>query len=167
MSAIDEVSDAAEPRAHADFDAAAAWRTYGPSAVAFATVLVGPDHAHDVMASAFLRVQAAASRTTIRDVRSYLLRAVANEARGHHRQVRRRLVRDRAALAPATAPGPESNADVRRAIRSLTVRQRAVVFLVYWEDLTEAAVAELLGISTGTTHRLLVTARQHLRSSLQ
>jgi DNA-binding CsgD family transcriptional regulator len=45
------------------------------------------------------------------------------------------------------------------ALAALSARQRTVLVLRYWEDLTEAGIAELLGCSPGT-----VTA--HLRAGL-
>jgi RNA polymerase sigma-70 factor (sigma-E family) len=52
----------------------------------------------------------------------------------------------------ATAEGPEHAArhDLRLAVRRLPKRQRAVVVLRYFEDLTEREVADLLGCSVGT-----------------
>lgn len=149
------------------FDADAVWRAHGPDAVRFATVLVGPVDAHDIVVDAFVRVAAVATLSEVANVRSYLLRAVANQARSHQRAFRRRLRRDVSALGPDSVVAVETDVDVRRAIRALTVRQRAAVYLVYWEDFTEAAVAEVLCVSTGTAHHLLATARARLRRSLR
>jgi RNA polymerase sigma-70 factor (sigma-E family) len=60
-------------------------------------------------------------------------------------------------------------ADVRHdlavALATLTPRQRAVVVLRYFEDLTEAQTADLLGCTVGTvksqTHKALARLRQH------
>ena len=46
--------------------------------------------------------------------------------------------------------GIDARADFRLALAALPPRQRAVIVLRYWEDLSEAAVAELLGCSLGT-----------------
>lgn len=46
--------------------------------------------------------------------------------------------------------GIDARADFRLALAGLPPRQRAVIVLRYWEDLSEAAVAELLGCSLGT-----------------
>jgi RNA polymerase sigma factor (sigma-70 family) len=53
------------------------------------------------------------------------------------------------------------------AIGRLSVRQRAVVYLTYWDDLDPAATAELLGISEGSVRRHLARARANLRRTLR
>ena len=49
---------------------------------------------------------------------------------------------------------------------NLSLAQRAVIYFVYWEDLTERDVASVLGISLGSAHRHLVRARANLRKAL-
>jgi RNA polymerase sigma factor (sigma-70 family) len=51
-------------------------------------------------------------------------------------------------------------------VQRLSLRQRAVVFLTYWEDLGPASVAELLGISEGAVRRHLARARARLKEVL-
>ncbi|GAB2752008.1 SigE family RNA polymerase sigma factor [Streptomyces bullii] len=70
---------------------------------------------------------------------------------------RKRRVTEALTAAPPERAGPEdavSRADERGALLSalaqLPPRQRAVVVMRYWEDLSEAEVAEVLGCSTGT-----------------
>ncbi|WP_049794842.1 sigma-70 family RNA polymerase sigma factor [Micromonospora aurantiaca (nom. illeg.)] len=50
------------------------------------------------------------------------------------------------------------------ALRRLTTRQRAVVVLRHYEDLTEAQVAEVLGCSVGTVKRHGHEAVRRLRN---
>ena len=53
---------------------------------------------------------------------------------------------------------------IRRALAALTPRQRAVVVLRYFEDLTEREAADVLGVSVGTvksqTHLALLRLRE-------
>ncbi len=51
---------------------------------------------------------------------------------------------------PTEHPDAERNLDLRSALARLPRRQRAVIVLRFYEDLTEAAVAELMGVSVGT-----------------
>ncbi len=66
-----------------------------------------------------------------------------------------------------TAPIVEPAVDLRRQIAALSLQQRAVVFFTYWEDMTIPAIADLLGLSSGTVHRNLTRARAQLRKALQ
>jgi RNA polymerase sigma-70 factor (ECF subfamily) len=61
---------------------------------------------------------------------------------------------------------PDSSADARRALATLSPQQRAVVYLTYWEDQSPSQIAELLSISEGTVRKQLARARDHLRRIL-
>jgi RNA polymerase sigma factor (sigma-70 family) len=52
--------------------------------------------------------------------------------------------------------------DVWDALGRLSLQERAVVFLTYWEDLNEADVATRLGVSDRTVRRRLEKARSTL-----
>lgn len=143
------------------------WRAHGPTALRLATVLVGPADAHDVTVSAFLRVTSSPALAEIEVFRSYLLRAIRNEAQSMFRSRLRRRRRDLAAVPERVAKDPAGDVDLRAAIVGLGLRQRTVLFLAYREDMTEAVVAETLGLSRGTVHRDLQRARDRLRKALQ
>ena len=145
----------------------AAWQELGPAALRLATVLVGPDDAHDITVAAFLRVLQAPAWASVGNQRAYLLRAVTNAAHDHRRQTDRRRRRDIAAVLIESAPGHDPfHIEVRQRLAQLSIEQRAVVFFTYWEDMTEAAIAQLLQISTGTVHRNLARAKARLRRTL-
>lgn len=53
------------------------------------------------------------------------------------------------------APAVEAKLDLHDELRRLTPRERACLVLRYYDDLTVAAIADTLGISTGTVKRYL------------
>lgn len=141
------------------------WELHSGELVRYATLLVGPDDAADVVSMAFAKVSRSA--TAIEQVRPYLFRTVTTVALDQHRSRRRRQVRDLHAVLPPAVAAHETNLDVRRAIASLSVQQRAVVYFTYWEDLDAAAIGDLLDISTDSVRTHLARARDHLRKALR
>ncbi len=133
----------------------------------FATVLVGPVDAHDITVEAFLRAAPALDGDTVTNPRAYLMRTVANHANDLRRSRERRWRRDLAAVGPTSTAGPDTFLDVRRAVSSLSLSQRTVIYFVYWEDLSERDIAALLQVAPGTVRRHLVRARLHPRKALQ
>jgi RNA polymerase sigma-70 factor (sigma-E family) len=113
------------------------------------------NQAEDIAAEAFAKVYVRWSKGQVRDVGAYLRRAVANEANSKLR--RRYLERREASRRTGDERGvrllDEDAADrdeVWAAIRRLPDRQRHAVVLRYYEDLSEAETAEILGCSVGT-----------------
>ncbi|MDG4823835.1 SigE family RNA polymerase sigma factor [Asanoa sp. WMMD1127] len=84
---------------------------------------------------------------------------------------RRRLVDQPHAAPPERAVADQAVSDkdteltVRQALRRLTPRQRAVLVLRYFEDLTEAQTAEVLGCSVGTVKSNTRDALARLRAT--
>lgn len=143
-----------------------AYRHHAAALIRFATVLVGPDEAQDVVAAALVRVLGR-QPASITSLKGYLYQAVANQARNHLRGESRRRNRESHALhAAGPVFQPEPHPEVRAAVERLSVRQRAVVYLTYWEDMTDEAVAQHLGIGAGSVRRHLARARRHLRGAL-
>lgn len=145
-----------------------------PRLMRIATLLVGPHDAQDVVAAAVGSVIATKRWESIQAPGSYLTRSVYHAACSHLRKRNRRRARETAAAAlSATAKTDSHDADtaqretVRAALRDLSPRQRSVVYLHYWEDLTLDATAAELGISKGSVHRHLDRAKQVLRTALK
>ena len=135
--------------------------------VRFATGLVGPSDGRDVVAEAVVGAMWSSSWDSVVNERAYLYKAVLNEARRHHRDTMRQRVVERRASDPVSSGQlPEVRPDVLEAVGRLTVSQRAVVFLAYWEDMRPAEIARCLGLSEGTVHRQLTRGEARLRRVL-
>ena len=146
---------------------AATYAAHAHRLVALATVLAGPSAAEDVVSSAVVRVLASPRWARVDDRGAYLTRAVVNEVRSTHRRDLRRQTRERRAALSSRHDAPADSApEVLSALAHLSVRQRAVVFLTYWADLTPAAVATELEISEGAVRKHLARARRALREEL-
>lgn len=129
----------------------------------FATSLVGPSDAGDVVSGAVVKTMWSSSWDHVRDPRAYLYRAVLNEARMLARSSSRRRHREARAATTDLAPEPDFRPDVAAAVARLSVRQRACVFLTYWEGLDQKDVATRLGIGVGSVKRHLSRARSRLK----
>jgi RNA polymerase sigma factor (sigma-70 family) len=134
----------------------------------FATGLVGPSDAGDVVADAVVRCFASPSWGGVRDHRAFLYRSVLNQARMRHRSTMRRRARELRASGHGrdVLDPPDVRPEVLEAVGRLSVRQRAVVVLTYWADLDPASVAALLGIGEGSVRRHLARARARLKEWL-
>ncbi|MEZ5093289.1 SigE family RNA polymerase sigma factor [Nocardioides sp.] len=65
---------------------------------------------------------------------------------------------------PAPAADPDLRVTLEEALRRLTVRQRTILVLRYFEDLTEAQTAAELGISLGAVKSMTRQALGRLRT---
>jgi RNA polymerase sigma factor (sigma-70 family) len=133
--------------------------------VRLATGLVGPDDAPDVVSAAMVRVLSSPSWRRARNQRAYLFRAVVNEARMQRRGAARQVARHRRVAQPEAVDAP-SAVEGLATLDVLSVRQRAVLVLVYWDDQDQRTVAETLGISRGAVARHLARAHARLREVL-
>ncbi|MFO7549341.1 MAG: RNA polymerase sigma factor [Acidimicrobiia bacterium] len=138
------------------------YRSYAEELTRYATGLVGPFDAADVVTDACLRAFSASAWPGVANRRAYLYRTVLTVATDHHRSTLSRRIRERRAAMRDIAPAVEVDVDVLRAVERLSVQQRAAVFLTYWADLPVETVAERMGVSTGTVKRHLARARRHL-----
>lgn len=137
------------------------WRKHRDEVVRYASVLVGPSHAEDLLSAVVVRILSnQGSLSTLDDPRSYLFRSVLNESKNYRRNSRippvvREYVED-----------GELRPDVLDAVVRLPRRQRAAVYLTYWKDLSIAEAASLMGCRPGTVKRYLFIARQRLKEVL-
>lgn len=144
------------------------YRRYALDLTRYATSLVGPDEAADVVTDAVMSAFATPNWRSVEHPRAYLYKAVYHRAIEVQRATTRRERREVAAvmMRPPVLDEPSASVDVFRAMSGLSPQQRAVVFLTYWEDLTPSAVSKLLDVSDGAVRKQLARAREHLRGVL-
>jgi RNA polymerase sigma factor (sigma-70 family) len=129
--------------------------------VRLARLLTAADAAsEEIVQDAFLRVRA--KWGTIDTPAAYFRAAVVNGCRNHQR--RRLLERRQPASEQVVADAPD---EMRAAIAALPARQRAALVLRYYEDLPEAAIAEVLHCSVAAVKSLLHRAVGDLRKVIE
>jgi RNA polymerase sigma-70 factor (sigma-E family) len=124
--------------------------------VRLATLLVDDqDSAEDVVQDVFARLPHGWQPAEAGKALPYLQRAVVNASRSVLR--RRRTARLYVVPHEPDRAGPdtevilaEEHREVLAALNQLPTRQREVLVLRYWSDLSEAEIASTLGISRGT-----------------
>lgn len=127
--------------------------------VRYATALVGPDHAEDMLSTVLVRALRRVRLVDLDDAEAYLYRAVLNESRSFWRRARRPIL-----LRPERSDAlPDPLPEVIEALRRLPARQRAATYLVHYADLSIADAAELMGCAAGTVKHYLHAARARLR----
>lgn len=143
------------------------YRKYSSELLRFAAVLIGPGDADDIVSAAFLRAFSSPRWSAVEDHRPYLYRAVLNESRQTGRSSRRRLARELSVARSDQVEPDDLRLEVAGAVASLSMQQRAVVYLTYWFGMTASETATALGLSQRATERHLHSARVLLRRSLQ
>jgi RNA polymerase sigma factor (sigma-70 family) len=135
---------------------------HGIELTRFATSLVGPTDAQDVVSDALVRAMWSDGWGDVGNQRAYLYRAVVSQARMLQRSRGRRLRREQIVAPVVVAASFEGGIDVWEALGHLSASERAAVFLTYWEDLSESDIALHLDVSERTVRRWLVRGRTKL-----
>lgn len=138
-----------------------------------ARLLVGTgDVADDLVAEAIARTLPKWRSGTVADPAAYVRRVLVNLANRRWRRRRLSLRSDHFALDWSQRSADHSTDSAERdrtlgALHRLPVRRRAAVVLRYYDDLSEAAIASVLGISVGTVKSTLSRALEQLRAELE
>jgi RNA polymerase sigma-70 factor (sigma-E family) len=145
--------------------------THGPALLRTAFLLTGDAHlAHDLLQTALVKTWT--RWPSIRDDNAgpaYVRAVMTTTSIAWWRR------RWRAEVPTVTVPerpggdvyvGVESRDQIGRALATLTPRQRAMVVLRFYEDLSEAEVAAVLGCSVGTVKSTTSRALASLRAAL-
>ncbi|MGH3246245.1 MAG: SigE family RNA polymerase sigma factor [Trebonia sp.] len=150
-----------------DFDAF--MRGRWPAMVRLAYALTGDTgHAEDLAQAAFARAYASWGRVRrAGDPDAYVRRIVINTHRSRLRKHRvpEELRGDLADAVGGQQQGPGERQELLDALSALGPRQRAVVVLRYWLDLSEAETAAALNCSVGTVKSQASRALATLRKS--
>jgi RNA polymerase sigma-70 factor (sigma-E family) len=158
-----------------DVDVAALYAEHRLALVRMAVLLVdSTSAAEDVVHDAFLALHRRAA--TLRDPQAalaYLRRSVLNGARDALRK--RRTVRahlraaepDVGAAADEAALLADEHARLLAEVRQLPARDQEVLLLRYWSELSEADIAEALGVSRGTVKSTASRALDKLHKALE
>jgi RNA polymerase sigma-70 factor (sigma-E family) len=156
-------------------DVAALYAEHRLALVRMAVLLVdSTPAAEDVVHDAFLALHR--KQSAIRDPQAalgYLRRSVLNGARDALR--RRRTVRAHLRAAEPDIGGAadeatllaEEHAIVVAAVRQLPTRDQEVLLLRYWSELSEAEIADTLGVSRGTVKSTASRALDKLHKALE
>ncbi len=145
-------------------------RQQGLSLARLATLLAGGRLAgEDLLQGALEKTYLRWSRSGgIEDPEAYVRAALVNSARNSWRRRARHPERLMSHPPDATAIGSDASVVERQvllaALSRLPAQQRAVIVLRYFEDLSEATVAGLLGCSTGTVKKQASRALIRLRA---
>ncbi|MCB1000122.1 MAG: sigma-70 family RNA polymerase sigma factor [Acidimicrobiales bacterium] len=132
--------------------------------VRFATALVGPDDALDLVSDVVTSTLAGGRLDRIHDVRAYWFRSVANRSMSWHRSAQRRRRRDTRQALDRTEGREEMSAlEGRELLQQLSGQQRVMVYLTYWHDWDPATIAATLDVGEGTVRKQLARARARLR----
>lgn len=124
--------------------------------------------AEDLVQGALERVYRHWPRIRHDNPEAYARRVVVNAAITRSR--RRRVIQEITFAHPPEVPVENPDLGLRdallRELRRLPARMRAVVVLRYWEDLSEADTAALLGCSTGTVKSQAARGLARIRENM-
>lgn len=140
----------------------------------FARRMLGTGDAEDIVQEAFLRVWREAPRWQPRaQFSTWLRRIVYHLCIDHLRSTKRsggeveEDIADTRPNAEQAAAQSQMQQQMRSAVAALPEAQRAAIALYYDDDMPQAEIAEILGLSIGAVEGLLFRARRSLKESLR
>jgi len=122
------------------------------------------DATADVFQIAWRRFSSEEAALSLPWVYQVLRNVVGTEYRRRERASR---ALDRLAEDQADPPAHDERIDVRDALGKLPEPERELLFMAYWEDLTQDEIAGILGITHGALRVRLTRARARLRDALE
>ena len=144
----------------------AAYREHAADLTRLATVLVGPDSAHDLVADTVMRCVGNDGWPGVANPGGYLTRALVRAAHSVDRSERSRRRRELTVgvwRQPEQGDAVDGGGGGGDSLDCLSPTQAAIVYLLYWEDRTIPDTASQLGISEGSVRKQLDRAKRRLR----
>jgi len=143
-----------------------------PALYRLAVLLAGPSDADDLAQQALFRAYCAWERvcgaaSPDAYVRRILVNAYITEGKRQRRALDLVVRRDLVVVNGSLEDAFVGRNDLWTRIEALPPRQRAVIVLRYYEDLSEAAIAEVLGCAPGTVKAHAAAALKSLRISFE
>ena len=133
---------------------------------ALATVTGGHDSARDAVQEGFAIALAKRSQFRGGSLEAWIWRITLSVALDGRRAARRLALNGVPETLDARLPDPVGDPELASAVRTLAPRQRLMVFLRYYADLSYAQIAESCGVSEGTVAAALAQARAVLLEAL-
>ena len=150
---------------------------YGPALRRYFQKKVGPSEAEDLVQDVFLSLQVRGSTQTIDNVEGYLFRIAANALMRRHKRrgwdwAGHDPLPDGEWPSDEVSPervlmGKEAMAGVVAALKSLPPRSSEAFFLHRFEEMTYAAIAARMNISTKAVDHAIQRALKHLARALE
>jgi RNA polymerase sigma-70 factor (sigma-E family) len=137
-----------------------------------ATLITGDPHlAQDLLQDALVKLAARWERLGAGRPDAYVRRIMFHDNVSRWRRTGREVLVDEVgdsarplgAVEPVDPGRAVTGLDVRRALAALTDRQRAVLVLRYYDDLSETQIAQTLGVSNGTVKSQAHVALKRMR----
>lgn len=129
-----------------------------------AYLLCGDVHrAQDLVQEALIKVALRWPRLRSGNPAAYARQIIVRDNISWWRRHRHELSTAQADQVRSVSSDPETALVVRRALDRLTARQRAVLVLRHFDDLTERETADILGVNVGTVKSTNATALARLR----
>jgi RNA polymerase sigma-70 factor (sigma-E family) len=141
-------------------------RARQPQLLRAAVLLTGDvGRAEDLVQEALVKVAARWGRLRDTNPDAYARTVLYHDHISWWRRRRHEVVTDVPDVARPQRGSAEQRLVVRRALAHLTPRQRAVIVLRYFDDLTERETAQVLGVSVGTVKSQTHLALRRLREA--
>jgi len=161
---------------HREEDLRAWMAQYGPALRRYFQKKVGPSEAEDLVQDVFVSLQVRGSTETIDNVEGYIFRVAANALMRRHKRrgwdwAGHESLADQW-ISEEVSPervlmGKEAMASVVAALKHLPPRSSEAFFLHRFEEMTYAAIAARMNISTKAVDHAIQRALKHLARALE